>query len=168
LEHYIKKRLGSGSLGFHINPKDHEMSPEEMMKAIAPEDLVRFGMIPEFVGRLPVVSVLDPLTESDLERVLVRTKNALVKQYYKLFAMDGVRLKFTDDAIRGIAKQAVELKTGARALRAIMEKIMLEVMYELPQSEDVTEVTIDAGVVAGRKRPALKRLRKSETRENAA
>ncbi|MFA5263257.1 MAG: ATP-dependent Clp protease ATP-binding subunit ClpX [Opitutaceae bacterium] len=168
LEQYIKKRLGSRSLGFHINPQDHEMSPEEMMKAIAPEDLVRFGMIPEFVGRLPVVSVLDPLTESDLERVLVRTKNALVKQYYKLFAMDGVRLKFTDDAIRGIARQALELKTGARALRAIMEKIMLEVMYELPQSEDVTEVTIDAGVVAGRKRPALKRLRKSDTRADAA
>ncbi len=168
LEQYIKKRLGSRSLGFHINPQDHEMSPEEIMRAIAPEDLVRFGMIPEFVGRLPVVSVLDPLTEADLERVLVRTKNALVKQYYKLFAMDGVRLKFTEDAIRGIAKQALELKTGARALRAIMEKIMLEVMYELPQSEDVTEVTIDAGVVAGRKRPALKRLRKSDNHEDAA
>jgi ATP-dependent Clp protease ATP-binding subunit ClpX len=168
LEQYIKKRVGSRSLGFHVNPEDHEMSPEEIMRAIAPEDLVRYGMIPEFIGRLPMISVLDPLCEEDLERVLLKTKNALVKQYYKLFAMDGVRLKFTDDAIRGIAKQACELKTGARALRAIMEKIMLEVMYEIPQSEDVTEVTIDAGVVSGRKRPTLKRLRKTDSRADAA
>jgi ATP-dependent Clp protease ATP-binding subunit ClpX len=163
LEQYIKKRLGSRSLGFHVNPTDHDMNPEELMRTIAPEDLVRFGMIPEFIGRLPVISVLDPLTEEDLVRVLVKTKNAIVKQYTKLFAMDGVKLRFTDDAIRAIAKQAIELKTGARALRAIMEKMMLEVMFELPQCEDVTEVSIDAGVVAGRKRPNLKRIRKSDS-----
>lgn len=164
LEQLIKKRVGSRSLGFHINPADHEMTPEEMMRSIAPEDLIRYGMIPEFIGRLPVVSVLDPLTEADLERVLMGTKNALVKQYSKLFAMDGVRLKFTDDALRAIAKQALELKTGARALRAIMEKLMLEVMYDLPQREDVTEVLIDAGVVAGRKRPTLRRPNRGESR----
>jgi ATP-dependent Clp protease ATP-binding subunit ClpX len=168
LEQFIKKRVDSRSLGFHVNPNDHEMSSEEIMKSVAPEDLVRYGMIPEFIGRLPVVSVLDPLSDADLERVLLRTKNALVKQYCKLFAMDGVRLKITDDAVRAIAKKALELKTGARALRAIMEKIMLEVMFEIPQCEDVTEVTIDAGVVGGRKRPNLKRVKKSESRADAA
>jgi ATP-dependent Clp protease ATP-binding subunit ClpX len=168
LEQFVKKRIGSRSLGFHINPADHEMTPDEMMKAIAPEDLVRYGMIPEFIGRLPVISVLDPLTEEDLERVLLRTKNALVKQYAKLFAIDGVRLKFTADAVKAIAHQAVELKTGARALRSIMEKTMLEVMFDLPQRDDVTEVVIDAGVVAGRKRPTLRRAGKTESRADAA
>jgi len=142
--------------------------PGQSIEVIAPEDLVRYGMIPEFIGRLPVVSVLDPLTEEDLERVLLRTKNALVKQYAKLFAIDGVRLKFTADAVKAIAHQAVELKTGARALRSIMEKTMLEVMFDLPQRDDVTEVVIDAGVVAGRKRPTLRRAGKNESRADAA
>jgi ATP-dependent Clp protease ATP-binding subunit ClpX len=107
-------------------------------------------MIPEFIGRLPVVTVLEPLQVADLEKVLVRTKNAMVKQYSKLFAMDGVKLKFTPDAIKAIAVKAVELKTGARALRSIMENIMLEVMYELPSRDDVLrkackgETTLDA------------------------
>ena len=138
------------------------------MKAIAPEDLVRFGMIPEFIGRLPIISVLEPLSEADLERVLLRTKNSLVKQYAKLFSMDGVRLRLTDDALRAIAKKAIELKTGARALRSIMEKIMLEVMFELPQRDDVVEVVIDAGAVAGRKRPTLRRAPKTATKEDDA
>ena len=144
------------------------MKPEEMMKALAPEDLIRFGMIPEFVGRLPVVSVLDQLSVADLEKVLLRTKNALVKQYSKLFAMDGVRLRLTRDAITAIAQKAVELKTGARALRSILENMMLEVMYDLPQRDDIAEVIIDAGVVAGRKRPTLRRLDKGEAKQDAA
>jgi ATP-dependent Clp protease ATP-binding subunit ClpX len=162
LDQVIKKRMGSRSLGFHVNPKDEELDSEHIMRAVAPEDLVRFGMIPEFIGRLPVISVLEPLAEDDLVLVMGKTKNAIIKQYSKLFAMDGVRLKFTDDAVRAIARQALELKTGARALRAIMEKIMLEVMYELPQRDDVTEVLIDAGVVAGRKRPTLRKAAKGE------
>ena len=144
------------------------MKPEEMMKALAPEDLIRFGMIPEFIGRLPVVSVLDQLSVADLEKVLLRTKNALVKQYSKLFAMDGVRLRLTRDAITAIAQKAVELKTGARALRSILENLMLEVMYDLPQRDDIAEVIIDAGVVAGRKRPTLRRLEKGEAKQDAA
>jgi ATP-dependent Clp protease ATP-binding subunit ClpX len=139
LNEVIKKRMGQRSLGFHVNVKDHDLSPDEMMRNVAPEDLIRFGMIPEFIGRLPVVSVLDELKIADLEKVLLRTKNAMVKQYSKLFAMDGVQLKFTRDAIVAIAKRAIELKTGARALRAILEKIMLEVMYDLPHRDDVTE-----------------------------
>lgn len=133
------------------------MTAEEIMDGLAPVDLIRFGMIPEFIGRLPVVSVLDPLTVADLEKVLLRTKNSLVKQYGKLFSMDGVRLRITNDALRAIAQKAVELKTGARALRAILENIMLEIMYELPQRADVDEVVIDASVVAGRRRPMLRR-----------
>jgi len=157
LNEVIKKRLGQRSLGFHINAKDHDLTADEMMRGVAPEDLIRFGMIPEFIGRLPVVSVLDELKIADLEQVLLRTKNSLVKQYSKLFAMDGVQLKFTRDAIIAIAKRAIELKTGARALRAILEKIMLEVMYDLPQRDDIVEVVIDRAVVEGRKKPSLRK-----------
>ncbi len=167
LEHYLKKRLGTQSLGFHINPDDHNLAPDEMMKLIAPEDLVRYGMIPEFIGRLPVVSVLDPLTEADLMRILLRTKNAMVKQYSKLFAMDGVQLRFTRDALKAIAGKALELKTGARALRSIMESLMLEVMFELPQREDVVEVVIDEGVVRGRRSPTLRKAPKAENKDAA-
>jgi ATP-dependent Clp protease ATP-binding subunit ClpX len=168
LEHIVKKRLGQQSLGFHVNAADHELRPEELMKKIAPEDLIRFGMIPEFIGRLPVVSVLDQLLAADLEKILLRTKNAMVKQYAKLFAIDGVRLKLTSDAVRAIAQKALELKTGARALRAIMENLMLEVMYDLPQRDDVVEVVIDAGVVAGRRKPVMRRAAKTEPAANAA
>jgi len=167
LEQFVKKRVGSQSLGFHINPADHALTPEEMMKMIAPEDLVRYGMIPEFVGRLPIVSVLDPLTEEDLVRILLRTKNAMVKQYSKLFAMDGVQLRFTRDAVRAIAQKAMELKTGARALRAILENLMLEVMFDLPQRDDVIEVVIDEGVVRGGRRPTLKKTAKVEKKDAA-
>ncbi|HSY53579.1 MAG TPA: ATP-dependent Clp protease ATP-binding subunit ClpX [Opitutaceae bacterium] len=168
LDNIIKKRLGQRSLGFHVNSADHELRSEEVMKKIAPEDLLRFGMIPEFIGRLPIISVLDQLQVADLEKILLRTKNAMVKQYAKLFAMDGVRLKFTSDAVRAIAQKAVDLKTGARALRAIMEGLMLEVMYDLPQREDVSQVVIDAGVVAGRRRPILRRIGKTEPKQDAA
>jgi ATP-dependent Clp protease ATP-binding subunit ClpX len=168
MEYFIKKRIGRRSLGFHANAADRELKPEEMMKAIVPEDLIRYGMIPEFIGRLPVISVLDQLNESDLCKILLRTKNAMVKQYSKLFAIDGVRLHLTRDAVKAIAKKAIELQTGARALRSIMEGLMLEVMYELPQHNDVEEVVIGAGVVAGLHRPVLRRHAKSEPAQNAA
>ena len=170
LDAIVQRRMGSRSLGFTAVAAQHEaaLRPEQMMKSLAPEDLIRFGMIPEFIGRLPVVSVLDQLQVGDLEKILLRTKNAMVKQYSKLFAMDGVRLKFTPDAVRAIAAKAIELKTGARALRAIMENLMLEVMYELPQRDDVTEVVIDAGVVAGRRKPTLRTAGKSEPKQDAA
>jgi len=168
LEEIVKKRLGYRSLGFHANAQQHEIGPQDMMKRIAPEDLVRFGMIPEFIGRLPIISVLDPLEVADLEKILLKTKNAMVKQYSKLFAIDGVRLRLTPDAIRAVAQKAIELKTGARALRSILENLMLEVMYDLPQREDVTEVVIDAGVVAGRRRPILRRAQKTEPTADAA
>ncbi len=170
LDAIVQRRMGSRSLGFSAVAAQHEaaLQPEQMMKSLAPEDLIRFGMIPEFIGRLPVVSVLDQLQVADLEKILLRTKNAMVKQYSKLFAMDGVRLKFTPDAVKAIAAKAIELKTGARALRSIMENLMLEVMYELPQRDDVTEVVIDAGVVAGRRKPTLRTATKSEPNQDAA
>ena len=155
LNEVIKKRLGQRSLGFHINSKDHDLTPDEMMRGVAPEDLIRFGMIPEFIGRLPVVSVLDELKIADLEKVLLRTKNSMVKQYSKLFAMDGVHLKFTRDAIVAIAKRAIELKTGARGLRSIMEKMMLDTMYDLPNHPGTTEVIITAAAVEGTEPPRL-------------
>jgi ATP-dependent Clp protease ATP-binding subunit ClpX len=172
LEGIIEKRLGQRGLGFGSikaqQAKGDSLSAENIMKSIEPGDLVRFGMIPEFIGRLPVVSVLEPLQVADLEKILLRTKNAMVKQYSKLFAMDGVRLKFTSDAVKAVAVKAVELKTGARALRAIMENLMLEVMYELPQREDVVEVVIDSAVVAGKRRPILRKAGKGETTQDAA
>ena len=168
LDQIVKKRLGQRSIGFHQSADDKEIAPEEMMRRIAPEDMVRFGMIPEFIGRLPVVTVLDQLKVADLEKILLRTKNAMVKQYSKLFAMDGVRLRFTSDAVKAVALKAIELKTGARALRAILEGIMLEVMYDLPQQDDVSEVIVDAAAVAGRRRPTLKRTSKAAATEDAA
>jgi ATP-dependent Clp protease ATP-binding subunit ClpX len=170
LDGIVQRRMGQKSLGFSSIQAQHDqsMQPEEMMKALAPEDLIRFGMIPEFIGRLPIVSVLDQLAVADLEKILLRTKNAMVKQYSKLFAMDGVRLKFTSDAVKAIAHKAIELKTGARALRSIMENLMLEVMYDLPQRDDITEVVIDAAVVAGRRKPALRKAAKAEPKQDAA
>ena len=170
LDQIVQRRMGQRSVGYSAikSQKETTLHPEEMMKALAPEDLIRFGMIPEFIGRLPVVSVLDQLQIADLEKILLKTRNAMVKQYSKLFAMDGVRLRLTPDAVKAIAAKAIELKTGARALRSIMESLMLEVMYELPQRDDVTEVVIDAAVVAGKRRPTLKKTPKGETDQDAA
>jgi len=166
----VQRRLGHRSVGYSAikSQKETTLHPDEMMKALAPEDLIRFGMIPEFIGRLPVVSVLDELKVPDLEKILLRTKNAMVKQYSKLFAMDGVRLRFTPDAVKAIAAKAIELKTGARALRAIMETLMLEVMYELPQRDDIAEVIIDAAVVAGKRRPTLRKNAKGVSTDQDA
>ena len=165
LDAIVQRRLGARGIGFgahagfgavrHAEGSDE--AAEALMRSLAPEDLVRYGMIPEFIGRLPVVSVLAPLKLADLEKVLQDTKNSLVKQYAKLFAMDGVSLRFTPDALRAIAQKAITLKTGARALRAILEQLMLEVMYDLPARDDVGEVVIDASVVAGKRRPRLRK-----------
>jgi len=167
MDEIIHRRTGGKALGYGANHRTVAMSGREIMKSIAPEDLIKFGMIPEFIGRLPVISVLDSLSVKDLEKILLRTKNAMVKQYSKLFAMDGVHLRFTKDAVAGIARRAVELKTGARALRSIMESLMLEVMYDLPQREEIAEVVVDRAVVEGRKKPVLKKTRRP-ARKNAA
>jgi ATP-dependent Clp protease ATP-binding subunit ClpX len=133
-----------------------EVPLSELLRDTQPEDLVHFGMIPEFIGRLPMVAVLDELSRSDLEHILQNTKNSLLKQYSKLFLMEGAKLHFTRDAVAAIADKAIELKTGARALRAIMERIMLDVMYDLPQTENVDEVVINRSVVEGSGKPKIK------------
>jgi ATP-dependent Clp protease ATP-binding subunit ClpX len=170
LEKIVSARAGKKVLGF--DPAAESEKPAErddLLREVQPEDLVRFGMIPEFIGRLPVVSVLDELTQEDLEHILQNTRNSLTKQFSKLFSMENVRLRFTKDAIAAIAKKALELKTGARALRAIMEQIMLEIMYEIPQDDTIEEVIISAPVVRGTRKPQVKRRgQEAEADEPAA
>jgi ATP-dependent Clp protease ATP-binding subunit ClpX len=163
LDKIVQSRVGSKAMGFDTERNRHqnEVPLSELLRETQPEDLVHFGMIPEFIGRLPMVAVLDELSRSDLEHILQSTKNSLIKQYCKLFSMEGAALHFTRDALAAIAEKAIELKTGARALRSIMERIMLDVMYELPQTKDVEKVVINRGVVEGRVKPKL-HFRKAE------
>ena len=139
--------LGYGSEA----PKD----AGELLSEVRPEDLVKYGLIPEFIGRLPVLSVLEELKRSELIKILKDTKNSLLKQYRKLFLMEGAQLHFTREAIQSIADQALEMKTGARALRSIMESIMLDVMYDLPAIEEPVKVAINAGVVKGKSKAKI-------------
>ena len=127
------------------------------MRHVEPEDLLSFGMIPEFIGRLPVVTALDPLTEDEMVLILTDTKNAMIKQYTKLLSMEGVRLTVTKDALRALAAQAVTKGTGARALRSMLERIMLDIMYEVPSRDDIAEVTINRAVVEGKKPPLIRK-----------
>jgi len=167
LDEIIQKRSGKSTLGFGTEQED-KLSAEQVMKKVAPEDLVKFGMIPEFIGRLPVVSVLDQLSVDDLEKILLDTKNSMIKQYSKLFSIDGVKLRVTREAARAVAEKAIELKTGARALRSIMENLTLDLMYEVPGRDDIKEVVIDRGVVEGRKKATFKKAPKTAGDKNAA
>lgn len=169
LDKIVQSRIGSKAMGFDTMHNRHqsEIPVSELLRDTQPEDLVHFGMIPEFIGRLPMVAVLDELSRSDLEHILQNTKNSLVKQYGKLFSMEGAELHFTRDAIAAIADKAIALKTGARALRSIMERIMLDVMYDLPQAENVEKVVINRAVVEGRGKPKLQ-LTESESSDDAA
>ncbi|MGC8965714.1 MAG: ATP-dependent Clp protease ATP-binding subunit ClpX [Caldimicrobium sp.] len=156
LEEIIKKRLGKGSIGFGAEiKKTKELTLGEILSQVQPEDLIKFGFIPEFVGRLPVVATLDELTVDDLVRVLVEPKNSIMKQYQKLMEMEGVELKFTEEALRAIAEEAYKRKTGARGLRAIIEEIMVDVMFEIPSLRDVKECVITKDVVLKKERPIL-------------
>lgn len=158
LEKMVQDRLGTKAMGFDTthNVRMNELSFSEVLRETQPEDLVHFGMIPEFIGRLPMVAVLDELSNSDLCHILQNTQNALIKQYAKLCSMEGVDLHFTRDAVAAIADRAIELKTGARALRAIMEKLMLDILFDLPNRENVACVTINRAVVEGRAKAKLK------------
>lgn len=169
LDKIVQNRVGSKAMGFDTERNRHqnEVPLSELLREVQPEDLVHFGMIPEFIGRLPMVAVLDELSRSDLEHILQNTKNSLVKQYSKLFSMEGADLHFTRDAVAAIAEKAIELKTGARALRSIMERIMLDVMYELPQAENVDKVVINRSVVEGRGKPKLQYRKPSDMSESA-
>tara|TARA_B100001123_G_scaffold446845_2_gene602507 strand:+ start:4588 stop:5916 length:1329 start_codon:yes stop_codon:yes gene_type:complete len=169
LEEIINKRIGQRFLGYNQAQIEEEKDKSASMVAkLEPEDLVKFGMIPEFIGRLPITTVLEELSVEDLEKILQVTKNSLVKQYEKLFALDGVNLSFRPEAVKAIAGQAKKLKTGARALRSIMEKIMLDLMYDLPHYDDVDEVVITQGVVDGKRKPQIKRMVKPAKKEHPA
>jgi ATP-dependent Clp protease ATP-binding subunit ClpX len=158
LEKIINRRLGNKILGFHSKPtRTPEIHPEETLRNTEPEDLLSFGMIPEFIGRLPIVTALDRLSEDELMLILTETRNAMVKQYTKLLAMEGVNLVVTRDALRALAQQAVTKGTGARALRSMFEKIMLDVMYEVPSREDIADVVINRAVVEGKRAPLIRR-----------
>lgn len=147
LDQIIEQRIGNRMVGYTSEvPKDKD----DLLSDVRPEDLVKYGLIPEFIGRLPIVSVLEELTQPELVRVLKETKNSLLKQYRKLFLMEGAELHFTREAILEICEHAIQMKTGARALRSIMENIMLDVMYDLPSIKEPSKVTISAAVVRGK------------------
>ena len=157
LSDIVAGRLGRHESGFGASWHDHEVKPEELLEQVSADDLAEFGLLPEFIGRLPVVSVLDELTEADLARILTEPKNALVKQYRKMFAVDGVDLAFTEQAVNAIASTAITRGTGARGLRSIIEKTLEETMFELPGMDDVQQVIVDAASVRGEGLPKLVR-----------
>ena len=162
LDQIIKRRRTGKVMGFGatmetISTKAHESEDDALRKEVEPHDLLSFGMIPEFVGRLPVVCAMEALTEAELVRVLTEPKNALIKQYAKLLSMDGVDLQVNKDALFAMAKEAVKRGTGARGLRSIFERIMLEVMYDVPSRRDVRSVTITEAVVKGERPPIIRK-----------
>ncbi len=154
LEDIIKQRIGKKSLGFGADIRTKE-DDQNLLQQVRVEDLIKYGLIPEFIGRIPVIATLEELNEDMLVKVLTEPKNALIKQYKQLLAMDGVELEFTEDAIREIAREAIERKTGARGLRAIIEEIMLDIMYEIPQKKGIKKVIVNKDVVEKRSEPIL-------------
>jgi ATP-dependent Clp protease ATP-binding subunit ClpX len=156
LEKIIERRVGKRSMGFEASLGSRSEKPlGELLAQVQPEDLLKFGLIPEFIGRLPVVATLDELTEDDFVRILTTPKNALVRQYQKYFDLEKVTLKFTEGSLRAIAQEALHRKTGARGLRSILEEVMLDIMFELPSRNDIQECVITEEVVAKRQQPAL-------------
>ena len=154
LEKIIAQRGRGTSIGFGADVRGpDERSTGEILKEVEPEDLLKFGLIPEFVGRLPVVATLSDLDEHALVDILSKPKNALTKQYQRLFEMEGIKLAFAEDALRAIARKAIQRKTGARGLRSIMEGILLDTMFDLPGMTGIEEVVINGEVVEGRAKP---------------
>jgi ATP-dependent Clp protease ATP-binding subunit ClpX len=157
LEKIIRSRSERSGIGFvaDIKTADEEPNIGDLLTDVEPSDLIKFGLIPEFVGRLPVIATLDELDEDALVTILVEPRNALTKQYQKLFEMEGVDLEFRDDALQGIAKRAMERKTGARGLRTILESVLLDTMYDLPGMTNASKVVVDEGVVTGETKPYI-------------
>ncbi|MDF2867300.1 MAG: clpX, partial [Gammaproteobacteria bacterium] len=157
LENVIRDRTEKTGIGFSANvlTKTEKRNLDILLQGIEPEDLIKFGLIPEFVGRLPILATLTELNEEALIQVLTEPKNALVKQYGKLFEMENVKLEFRDEAVKAIARKAMERKTGARGLRSILEHILLDTMYELPTAKGLQKVVIDESVVKGETKPLL-------------
>ncbi|NWL88896.1 MULTISPECIES: ATP-dependent protease ATP-binding subunit ClpX [unclassified Paenibacillus] len=168
LEQMIKRRIGKKVIGFNAASEGQkDLKPGEYLSMVLPEDLLKFGLIPEFVGRLPVISTLEPLDESSLVRILSEPKNALVKQYQKLLELDNVNLSFEPKALEAIAREAIKRNTGARGLRAIIEGIMLDVMYEVPSRDDVEDCVITEQVVEEKTIPELGAKKNKKQEESA-
>ena len=158
LEKLVESRSRGTTMGFGANiEKKTEHRLGELLDRLVPSDLVQFGLIPEFIGRIPVITHVEELSVDDLLRVMTEPKNALVKQYQKLFELDGVSLHFEEEAMRAVAEKAIENKTGARGLRNVLEKVMLDIMYELPTLKDVDECIITRGVIEGTEEPILRK-----------
>ncbi|HHN75622.1 MAG TPA: ATP-dependent Clp protease ATP-binding subunit ClpX, partial [Acidobacteria bacterium] len=157
LDKVVRDRTEKSGIGFsaEVKGKDEERSLGELLFDVEPGDLVRYGLIPEFVGRLPVVATLTELDEDALVEILSKPKNAITKQYQKLFDMENVELEFRKDALHAVARKAMERKTGARGLRTILESVLLDTMYDLPSNEDVTKIVIDEAVINGEAQPYL-------------
>ncbi|HYD47806.1 MAG TPA: ATP-dependent Clp protease ATP-binding subunit ClpX [Terriglobales bacterium] len=164
LEEIVRRRIGMKGIGFGADIRRHEeRTVSDLLHEVQTEDLLKFGLIPEFVGRLPVIATLDELAEDDLIRILREPKNALTRQYQKLFEMEGVHLKFTDGALRAIAREALKRKSGARGLRAILENTMLDIMYDIPSQPSIKEVLISEEVVTSRDQPLVVYQKTAET-----
>ncbi|NOY66094.1 MAG: ATP-dependent Clp protease ATP-binding subunit ClpX, partial [Gammaproteobacteria bacterium] len=150
-------RSEKGGIGFvaEVKSKDEQVNLGETLFDVEPEDLVKYGLIPEFVGRLPVVATLEELDEEALVRILTEPKNALVKQYGKMLEMEGADLEFREDGLRAIAQKAMDRKTGARGLRTILEQVLLDTMYDLPSMENVSKVVVDEAVIKGEAKPYM-------------
>jgi ATP-dependent Clp protease ATP-binding subunit ClpX len=157
LEKIIRSRSETGGIGFsaEVKSKDDEANLGEILYDVEPEDLIKYGLIPEFVGRLPVVATLEELDEGALVQILTEPKNALTKQYEKLFEMEGCEIEFREDALRAVATKAMARKTGARGLRTILEQVLLDTMYDLPSMDNVRKVVIDEGVIQGQSAPYM-------------
>ena len=152
----VQRRVGKKAMGFGTNPgSENKKAMSEYLAMVEPEDLLKYGLIPEFIGRFPVVATLEDLTEKDLLQILTKPKNALVRQFQKLFQMEGVDLRFEPEALESLARKAIKKGTGARALRALMEEVMLEVMYDIPSRDNVEECIISKDVVEHRALPLL-------------
>ncbi|MBM4315166.1 MAG: ATP-dependent Clp protease ATP-binding subunit ClpX [Deltaproteobacteria bacterium] len=164
LDDIIARRVGFNAMGFGAEIRSkRQKKTDQLLQEVQPEDLLKFGLIPEFIGRLPVIATLNQLTEGELIRILVEPKDAIIKQYQKLFELEGVKLKFTESALLAIARLSVERKSGARGLRAILENTMLDIMYELPSMPDVKECVISEEVVLNKEKPILLFEKKAET-----
>lgn len=155
VEEIIRRRSRESSMGFNSSPVGKDEREASMLHKVLPEDLLKFGLIPEFIGRLPVLTALDPLDEPTLVRILSEPKNAIIKQYQKFFELDGVELLVEPNALGEVAREALKRKTGARALRAIIEQMMMDVMYEVPSSEEIKRVVIPEGIIDGGNQPIL-------------
>lgn len=155
LEKVIQRRIGEKTIGFNSKLENNKIEKAEILKHLQPEDLLKYGLIPEFIGRLPVMVTLEELSKEALIEIITKPKNAIIKQYKKLFEMDGVELEITDDAIETIAQKALDRKTGARGLRGIMEKIMTNIMYEVPSRSDINKCIITKDTVEVEKDPEL-------------